>query len=348
MAARDDRARSLSAPSPTPAGIGLDALVAGVCGGDRAVLARAITLLESRRPDHRALADAVLAEVMPRTGGSQRLGISGVPGAGKSTFIEAFGLRQVEAGRRVVVLAIDPSSALSGGSILGDKTRMQHLANHPAAFVRPSPTGGTLGGVASRTRETLLLCEAAGYDLVIVETVGVGQSEALVAGMVDFFLMLALSGAGDELQGIKRGVLELADLVAVNKADGDGVARAEQAARSLRAALDLVAPRDPAWRTSVLVCSALTGAGLPEIAAAMAAHRAAGEASGAREERRRAQRLQWLWESVEDGLLAALHAHPAVAARRAAIESAVRDGSLPANAAARQMLAAFGVEGGST
>jgi len=329
--------------SPPPSQVVRDpaALAEGVRAGDRAVLARAITLLESRRADHRALADDVLARLMPSTGGSQRLGISGVPGAGKSTFIEAFGLRQADDGQRVAVLAVDPSSSLSGGSILGDKTRMQRLANHPSAFVRPSPSGGTLGGVASRTRETVLLCEAAGYDLVIVETVGVGQSEALVAGMVDFFVVLALAGAGDELQGIKRGVLELADLVAVNKADGDGIARAELAARSLRSALDVLAPRDPAWQPPVLTCSALTGAGLAEIAAAMAEHRAAGAASGAREARRREQRLSWLWEALEDGLLAALHAHPAVAARRAELEAAVRDGSLPANVAARELLAAF-------
>ena len=337
--------RDVLEPAPRPT-VEPAALAEGVRAGDRAALARAITLLESRRADHRALADDVLARLMPLTGGSQRMGVSGVPGAGKSTFIEAFGLRQVEAGQRVAVLAVDPSSSLSGGSILGDKTRMLRLANHPSAFVRPSPSGGTLGGVAARTRETVLLCEAAGFDAVIVETVGVGQSEALVAGMVDFFVVLALAGAGDELQGIKRGVLELADLVAVNKADGDGLMRAEMAARSLRSALDVLAPRDAAWRPPVLTCSALTGAGLAEIAAAMAEHRRAGEASGAREERRRSQRVRWLWEAVEDGLLAALHANPAVAARRAALEAAVRDGSLPANVAAREMLSAFDASDG--
>lgn len=306
-----------------------------------AALARAITLVESNRADHQAEARALLAAALPQTGGSIRVGISGVPGVGKSSFIDALGTWLCGRGHRVAVLAVDPSSGLSGGSILGDKTRMLRLANHPSAFVRPSPSGGTLGGVAARTRETVLLCEAAGFDAVIVETVGVGQSEALVAGMVDFFVVLALAGAGDELQGIKRGVLELADLVAVNKADGEGRTRAEAAARSLRAALDVLAPRDPAWRPPVLTCSALTGAGLAEIAATMAEHRAAGEASGAREERRRAQRVRWLWEAVEAGLLAALHADPNVVARRAALEDAVRDGSLPANVAARELLAAF-------
>lgn len=331
----------MTTPSPRTATADPAALADAVHAGDRAALARAITLLESRRDDHRAQAGEVLARLMPHTGAGERLGVSGVPGAGKSTFIEAFGLRLADEGRRVAVLAVDPSSAVSGGSILGDKTRMQRLANHPAAFIRPSPSAGTLGGVAARTRETILLCEAAGFDAVIVETVGVGQSEAVVAGMVDFFVVLALAGAGDELQGIKRGVLELADLVAVNKADGDGLRRAEEAARALRAALSVVAPRDPSWRTPVLTCSALTGAGLAEIADAIRAHHEAGEASGAREERRRAQRVRWLWEAVEDGLLSALRAHPAVAARQVALEAAVRDGRTPATVAARELLDAF-------
>src|SRR5947208_3828114 len=235
-----------------------------VVDGDRRALARAITRVESTRADHRAEAEALLAEVLPHVGGAMRVGISGAPGAGKSTFIEALGLHLVERDHRVAVLAVDPSSTRSGGSILGDKTRMEELTRSPHAFVRPSPTSGTLGGVARRTREALLLCEAAGFDVVLVETVGVGQSEVKVAAMVDLFLVLVAPGGGDELQGLKRGIMELADLVVVNKADGDLAATAAHTAADYAAALHLVRPRTPVWTPRVLTCSALTGLGIPE------------------------------------------------------------------------------------
>jgi LAO/AO transport system kinase len=238
--------------------------VAGVRAGDRTVLSRAITLVESAKPEHRARAQAVLLELLPSTGRARRVGVTGVPGVGKSTFVDALGTLLTGRGRKVAVLAVDPSSARTGGSVLGDKTRMARLAADPAAYVRPSPTGGTLGGVARATRETMLLCEAAGFDAVLVETVGVGQSETVVAGMVDFFLALMLPGAGDELQGIKKGLLEVADLIAVNKADGDDLLRARQAVRHYRDALRIVEPGSPGWRPPVLAVSALTGAGLPE------------------------------------------------------------------------------------
>ncbi|MFG0252205.1 MAG: methylmalonyl Co-A mutase-associated GTPase MeaB, partial [Phycisphaerales bacterium JB038] len=237
----------------------------GVRGGDRVVLARAITLIESNRSDHQELAQALLTEVMPHTGQAIRLGITGVPGAGKSTFIEALGMQLVEQTRRVAVLAVDPSSQLTGGSILGDKTRMPRLAAEPLAFIRPSPTATALGGVARKTRESMLLCEAAGYETIIVETVGVGQSETVVAEMTDFFLALMIPGAGDELQGIKRGLLELVDMLAINKADGDNRARAEKAAKEYRMALHFMQARDEDWQVPVQTCSALSGAGVAEI-----------------------------------------------------------------------------------
>lgn len=322
-----------------------EGLAEAVLSGDRAALGRAITLVESTRPDHQAAAQALLAELLPATGASQRVAITGVPGAGKSSLIEILGLRLAEAGHRVAVLAIDPSSALSGGSILGDKTRMQGLAAHPRAFIRPSPSAGTLGGVARRTREAMLLCEAAGHDLIFVETVGVGQSEAAAAEIVDFVLLLLVAGAGDELQGIKRGVLELAELVAVTKADGDNRERARQAARRYRSALRLLPPRDPAWRPPVMAISAETGEGLDELWDAVERHRALTEASGARAARREAQRVGWMWRALEDGLRQRLRAHPAVAARLSALEAEVRAGRLPPTAAAEALLdAALGAQ----
>src|SRR5829696_3615620 len=236
-----------------------------VIAGDRRALARAITLAESTRPDHRAEAEALLAEVLPRSGAAVRVGISGAPGAGKSTLIEALGTHLVAEGQRVAVLAVDPSSTRSGGSILGDKTRMEQLTRSPDAFVRPSPTGGTLGGVARRTREAMLLCEAAGFDVVLVETVGVGQSEVKVAAMVDLFLVIVAPGGGDELQGIKRGIMELADLIVVNKADGDLAPAAGRAASDLRHAVHLLRPKRASWEVDVLTASALTGAGIAEL-----------------------------------------------------------------------------------
>ncbi|MCA9713341.1 MAG: methylmalonyl Co-A mutase-associated GTPase MeaB [Myxococcales bacterium] len=315
--------------------------VSGVLAGERATLARAITLVESQRADDQALAREVIEQVLPRAGASHRVGVTGVPGVGKSTFIEALGKHLTGRGTRVAVLAVDPSSARSGGSILGDKTRMQELARDPAAFVRPSPTHGALGGVARHTRETMLLCEAAGYEVVIVETVGVGQSEVVVAQLVDSFLVLMLAGAGDELQGIKRGILELADVLAINKADGDNVAAAGRARAEYAGALRYMSPRTPGWRAPVVTCSALTGAGIDALWRTLGEHRAALERAGAWERQRRAQRLHWMWRAVEDGLHQRLRADPAVAARVPELEAAVRDGRLSPERAAASLLDAF-------
>ncbi len=318
-----------------------DALVAGIRAGDRTLLARAITLAESTVPAHQADAAAVLTALMPGTGGAWRVGITGVPGAGKSTFIDELGTRLTAAGRRVAVLAVDPTSTRTGGSILGDKTRMTRLAADPNAFVRPSPTSGTLGGVAAHTRETLLLCEAAGFDVVLVETVGVGQSEVVVADMTDCFVVLAIAGAGDELQGIKRGLMELADLIAVNKADGDNRARAERAAHDYRSAVRTLHPRDAEWLPPVLTCSALTGEGVDAIWAAVADHRARTTTSGTLARHRERQALRWMWDLVDDRLMSALRADPDVRARLSGLEAAVRSGALPPTAAARQLVDAF-------
>lgn len=316
-------------------------IAAGVRAGARGELARAITLVESQRADHRAQAQELLAELLPETGKARRIGVTGVPGVGKSTFLEAFGMHLVGQGRRVAVLAVDPSSSVTGGSILGDKARMHELAQHPQAFIRPSPSGATLGGVARRTRECLLLCEAAGYDTVLVETVGVGQSETLVADMVDFFLVLALPGAGDELQGIKKGILELADLIAVNKADGDNQARANLAVRDMSAALRYLRPRFAEWSPRVVAISALQARGMQELADAIAEHRVLATETGHLAALRRAQQTRWLWEEIGDELRAAFRQHPLVAANLAEVEAAVRDGALPAGEGARQLLQAF-------
>ena len=316
-------------------------LASGVRAGDRGVLARALTLVESQRVDHRLQAQELLAELLCDTGQAQRMGITGVPGVGKSTFLEAFGMHLVESGRRVAVLAVDPSSSVTGGSILGDKARMHELAQHPAAFIRPSPSGATLGGVARRTRECLLLCEAAGFDTVLVETVGVGQSETLVADMVDFFLVLALPGAGDELQGIKKGILELADLVVVNKADGDNLARANTAVRDMTAAMRYLRPRFEAWTPRVQAISAREGTGLDEVVAATLEHRALAERHGHFVAQRQAQQGRWLWEEIDDELRAAFRAHPRVREQLSKIEAAVRGGDLPAGEGAHRLLDAF-------
>ena len=318
------------------------ALVDGVLAGDRASIGRALTLVESRYPGHRAEATALLDDLLPHAVESHRVGITGVPGVGKSTFIEALGGRLTGASRRVAVLAVDPTSTVTGGSILGDKTRMLHLANDPSAFVRPSPSAGTLGGVTRTTRESMAVLEAAGYDVVIVETVGVGQSETVVAGMVDFFLVLMLPGAGDELQGIKKGVLELADMIAVNKADGDNVPAARTAARDYSAALRLTQPTSPTWTPPVVTCAGLTGDGLDEVWAQVEAHREALTSSGEWTERRRAQRLAWMWSMVEDRLLGGLRSDPAVLGLLGAVEDDVLDGRTTPSAAATRLLGAFG------
>lgn len=317
--------------------------VAGVRAGARGVLSRAITLIESTRPEHQAQAQAVVQALLPQTGHAQRIGITGVPGVGKSTFIDAFGTLLTGLGHKVAVLAVDPSSSRTGGSILGDKTRMARLAVDPKAYIRPSPTSGTLGGVARMTRETILLCEAAGFDVVLVETVGVGQSETMVAGMVDVFLALMLPGAGDELQGIKKGLLELADLIAVNKADGDNRLRAQQAVSHYRNALRIIEPESASWRPPVLMVSALTGEGLEELWRQIGRHRERLTASGELAAKRRRQQVQWMWTMLDDRLMQALKLHPGVQTLLPELEQAVAEGRLTPTLAVERVLAAFGV-----
>jgi LAO/AO transport system kinase len=330
------------APVPRRRELTLDDYEAGVRAGDIAVLARALTLIESASPRHQPLAEGLLTRLLPHTGQAVRVGITGVPGVGKSTFIESLGLHLVRRGLRVAVLAVDPSSGVSGGSILGDKTRMPRLAAEPAAYIRPSPAAGTLGGVARKTRENLLVCEAAGYHVVLIETVGVGQSETVVADMTDCFLALMLPGAGDELQGIKRGLLELVDVLAVNKADGPTRAAAELAAQQYQTALHSLAGRHEDL-PAVLTCSALHGQGVDAVWDAVTRRHARLAASGALAERRRRQNLRWLWALVEDRLRQAIRTHPAVGAIREALERQVLDGTTPAASAARQTLEAFGI-----
>jgi LAO/AO transport system kinase len=313
------------------------ALAARIRAGERATLARAITLIESRRADHRRAAQALLQALLPATGRAVRVGITGAPGVGKSTTIDALGMHLIEAGHKVAVLAVDPSSTRTGGSILGDKTRMARLAVDDNAFIRPSPSSGTLGGVAAKTRETLLLCEAAGYDVVLVETVGIGQSETAVADMTDFFLALMLPGAGDELQGIKKGVVELADMIAVNKADGDNVRRAKAAAAEYRAALRILTPRSPNWVPPVVTFSALTGDGIAALWREILAHRDKLAASGELAALRRGQQVKWMWTMLEERLFARLRADPAIRARLKEAEAAVAAGRLTPTAAADEI-----------
>ena len=317
------------------------ALARAVLDDDRRALARAITLVESTRPDHRLRAAALLDTLLAYTGAAMRLGISGVPGVGKSTFIEALGAHLIAGGHRVAVLAVDPSSRISGGSILGDKTRMEELARAPAAFIRASPTAGTLGGVARRTREAMLACEAAGYDVVIVETVGVGQSETAVADMVDMFVLLLLPGGGDELQGLKRGIMELADLVVVNKADGELATAAAAAAAEYANALYLLRPPTPPWRAEVLTCSALEGRGIDAVWARIEAFRDTVTDAGVLAEQRAGQARRWMWNEVDESLGAAFRAHPDVARQLAALEEQVAAGKTTPTAAAQALLAAF-------
>ncbi|MEO5876843.1 MAG: methylmalonyl Co-A mutase-associated GTPase MeaB [Streptosporangiaceae bacterium] len=316
----------------------LDDYVKGVRAGDRGWVARAITLVESTRQDHRDLAQRLLVELVPHAGKARRIGITGVPGVGKSTFIDALGTRLTAQGHRVAVLAVDPSSTRTGGSILGDKTRMNRLAADPHAFIRPSPTAGTLGGVAKATREAMVVMEAAGYDVVLVETVGVGQSETTVAQMVDTFLFLTLARTGDQLQGIKKGVLELADVIAVNKADGPHALDAHKAARELAGALRLL--RSGAV-VPVLTCSALEGQGLTEVWDHLVAHQAALESSGELAARRRDQQVRWTWAMVQDRLLISLRTHPAVRSLVPELETQVSEGTLTPALAADRILAAF-------
>jgi LAO/AO transport system kinase len=325
--------------------LSLDEYERGVRAADRALLAQAITLVESRQPDDAQLAQALLTRLLPATGKARRVGVTGVPGVGKSTFIDELGTRLItNGGHRVAVLAIDPSSALSGGSILGDKTRMARLAVNPSAFIRPSPSSLTPGGVARRTRETMLLCEAAGFDVVLVETVGVGQGEMAVADMVDFFLVLALSGSGDELQGIKKGVFELADAIAVNKADGDGAARAQLTLADLRAALRYLPRKRPSWATRAVAISGQTGAGLDALWAIVEEQHATLTASGELATLRAEQQRAWMWALIGERLERNFRASPAVARELAAVEAAVRAGQLTSTAGADALLAAFAAD----
>ncbi len=335
---------AVSAPRPARKDRSLQELLAGLRGGDRAILAQAISLAESTRSDHAALARRLVAAILPETGRATRLGITGVPGAGKSTFIEKLGMQLCRDGHRVAVLAVDPSSTVTGGSILGDRTRMPTLSAEPNAFIRPSPSGATLGGVASHTREAILLSEAAGFDVVLIETVGVGQSETAVAGMCDCFLLLAIPGAGDELQGIKRGVLELVDLVAVNKADGDNERRAALAARELAESLRFLRPgAEHGGRSAVpvLTASALAGTGIAEVWAAVERHMQALRTGDGLAERRKAQDLAWFRSALDEALRALLSRSPAATAALAAAEAAVREGRTPPTIAAGSVVDAL-------
>ncbi|PTW55779.1 methylmalonyl-CoA mutase metallochaperone MeaB [Breoghania corrubedonensis] len=318
-------------------------LADGLLAGNRAKLARAITLVESKKPAHRKQAEELLQAILPETGKAHRIGITGVPGVGKSTTIDTLGSNLTAAGHKVAVLAVDPSSAVTGGSILGDKTRMARLAIDRNAFIRPSPSSGTLGGVAAKTRETMLLCEAAGFDVILVETVGIGQSETTVAQMVDFFLVLMLPGAGDELQGIKKGVLEIADMIAVNKADGEGAARASSAAGEYRAALHILAPRSSVWAPPVVTVSGLANQGLEDMWSQIQRHRTLTTQSGEFAATRARQQVSWLWAMLETRLMEAMKANPKVAGILPDLERDVREGNLAASAAVGRVAQAMGI-----
>jgi LAO/AO transport system kinase len=327
-----------SAGAAGPATSGTEALAEAVRSGDRTELSRAITLVESTRPDRREQAQELLLRLLPDAGRALHVGITGIPGVGKSTTIEALGTMLSEQGHRVAVLAVDPSSTRTGGSILGDKTRMARLAVHPDAYVRPSPTSGTLGGVTKATRETIVLLEAAGFDVILVETVGVGQSEVAVANMVDCFVLLTLARMGDQLQGIKKGVLELADIVAVNKADGEYALEAKSAARELTMALRLIYPRDTLWRPPVLTMSAIEGMGLQALWDTVLRHRDVLTDAGEFETKRRQQQVDWMWSMVRESVLDRVLSNPAVKDIRAEVERQVRDGALTAALGAQRIL----------
>lgn len=302
------------------------------------MLAKAITLVESLLPEHQQAAQEVLDRILPDTGNAVRLGISGVPGVGKSTFIESLGMMLIQSGKRVAVLAVDPSSTRSGGSILADKTRMEKLSVEEAAFIRPSPSGGTLGGVARKTRETLLICEAAGFDVIVVETVGVGQSEVAVSAMVDFFLVLMLAGAGDEIQGIKKGILEMADAIAINKADGDNLEKADIARKEYENALHLLTPNTPFWTPPVLTCSALEMRGIDTIWETVLEHRRRLIEHGALDGMRKKQAVSWMWSLIEEGLKMRFHSHPLVRQQLPGLLAQVEAGQTTASAAAERLL----------
>ncbi len=316
----------------------LDALATALKAGERAALGRAITLVESKRPDHEDQAQQLLLSLTAATGKALRIGITGVPGVGKSTTIDTFGSNLTAAGHKVAVLAVDPTSQRSGGSILGDKTRMTALSGDRNAFIRPSPTGTTLGGVTRRTRETMLLCEAAGFDIIIVETVGIGQSETAVADMVDFFLVLMLPGAGDELQGIKKGVLEIADMIAVNKADGDNEPRANAAASEYRAAFNILTPQSPNWAPPVITISGLQNQGLDALWTEIERHREVLTGTGEFQARRKDQRVRWMWAMLEERVMTRFRQNAAVKARLNDLERDVSEGRLTPVLAVRELM----------
>ncbi|MCY7350009.1 MAG: methylmalonyl Co-A mutase-associated GTPase MeaB [Cytophagaceae bacterium] len=318
--------------------------IEGILNGNRVVLSRAITLIESQLPADRQLAQDVLEAVLPRTGNSVRLGITGVPGVGKSTFIETFGQHLTAQGRRLAVLTVDPSSPRSRGSILGDKTRMEILARDPLAYIRPTPAGTSLGGVADATREAILLCEAAGFEVIIVETVGVGQSEVYVKGMVDFFLLLMLAGAGDELQGVKRGIMEMADAVVITKADGDNVAAAQRAQVEYRNALHLYPATETDWSPPVQICSALTGAGVPEVWALVEEYVTRTQRNGFFTQNRQQQQVTWLHQRIRRSLEESFYQNPLIQNRLTQLEAAVRAGERLPVQAASELLNIFGAK----
>lgn len=327
--------------APARGGLSVDDYVQGVLTGNRALIGRTITLIESRNPAHQKLAQAILVQLLPHAGKAHRIGITGVPGVGKSTFIESFGCSLINRGKRVAVLAVDPTSPLSGGSILGDKTRMQELSAREEAFIRPSPSGGTLGGVARTTRQTMIVVDAAGYDVILVETVGTGQSEVTVSDMTDFFLVLMLPGAGDELQGIKKGVLEIADMLVVNKADADNEIRAKQAVIHYRNALHIMQPKTPTWQVPVLMCSALKHIGIDAVWDKLVDHKDKLTATGEFAAKRQKQRIKWMWSMVQDRLMSDLRAHPKVVAELPQIEADLFAGRLTATLAVDRILSAF-------
>ncbi len=328
--------------SPNPRALDMPTLAGRLRAGDRAALARAITLVESRKPEHQHQARELVQLLLPFTGAAMRVGITGVPGVGKSTAIDTLGSNLIAAGHKVAVLAVDPSSARTGGSILGDKTRMARLAAERDAFIRPSPSSGTLGGVAAKTRETMLLCEAAGFDVILVETVGVGQSETTVAEMTDFFLVLMLPGAGDELQGIKKGVLELADMIAVNKSEGDNRARAVTAAGEYRAALHIMQQASPSWSPPVVLVSGLDNVGLDDMWKKVVEHRKIFEATGELAQKRRDQQVKWMWTMLEERMFARLRSDAHLRALLPELERRVAEGALAPTLAVETIAAALG------